>query len=150
MELLHTTFIVDQKYATDASIWSMTPVTPDGIEQLADAQEIVEAQFLGGFPCVVALGEGSKIEIEDSTLLYGRVRLLHIDAWEKMDTVDSFLVNSKMLQLCKMTDTPFINLDIVGTGDGLQKVFETNVFAVAVLMPNVVCEADWLEIDCVA
>ena len=126
MEILNTTSFINQPYTSDAHIFSTNQVRKEDASNLLYAQLVAEAQWLDGFPTFAIPWQPS---IQHFTRLYEDIKLIHPDSWEIIDKTDTFLLNSKMYELCRDPNHPFPNT-INTTSDELQALFSTQLFAI--------------------
>ena len=141
MDLLHSTYVVGQKYAGDAYVYGLKSLLPANIESLTYAQEIIEAKWLGEFPLIVFLAEEHKLT--HYAPLYDEVKLVYPDDWNLVSQdVEVFLINAQMLELCKQSNPPYVNLDMISTSDGLDELFKSHMFVVAAAQASLVRPGD--------
>lgn len=128
MKRICGTFIPNQKYATDAYVYSLELPTEEQIEVLLKGQEIVEAKWLSKCPMVLfPVAE----PLDDSMLLFGPIRLLYEKNWDAIDNATMFLVNNAMRIIGAQEEPPFISMEKVASSAGLRKLFEDEMFVVA-------------------
>lgn len=125
---LYAVYCVDQEYLSDASVVSMKPVSEADVGQLRHAQTIIEGMWLHEFPTVVILHGGDKPEGAEH--LYDATYLLMPEEWTAMDSAKTFLLNRKMLELCKLEEPtpPYVNLTLIASSGGLRSLFEEQMF----------------------
>ena len=129
MKAMYMTHVVKQKYATDACVYSLELPTENQINALCKAQEVIEAQWLNEFPCVVFPGNEG---MEGTTRLYENTLLLDPSNWESIDNAKIFLVNENMRRLTQQKEPPFVEMEKVASAAGLKKLFDENVFVVGI------------------
>lgn len=107
MNIIHTTSFLNQEFASDAHIFSATPIDREAVSDLLYAQMVVEVKWLGDFPMVAFGGNG---EPSHCASLFEDVKLVYPEDWEAIDKMDAFLINNRMYDRCKMEKASFVNL----------------------------------------
>ena len=128
MQILHTTSFINQKFTSDAHIFSIAPINGDIASDLLYAQLVVEAKWLGEFPTYVFMHSGE--DTLELTPLFEDVRLVYPEGWNAIDKASAFLMNKQMYDLCKAENADFYQL-AHSTADELRALFEDTMFVVA-------------------
>ena len=130
MNIIHTTSFMSQRFTSDAHIFSARPVSRDIVSDLLYAQMVVEGKWLEHEHFPVFAIPAPYEPFEYSCVLFEDVRLIRQEGWDIIDTVDTFLLNSRMYELCKADEDIYANLKI-STAAELRTLFDNEMFVVA-------------------
>ena len=107
MQILKPLIFYEMRGPSDACILVERDLSADVVQGLLFAQQVSEGMLLDGFPVYVIPLQTVESEY---VWLYENVYRVPITGWDVVDSVECFLVNERMFDLCKSDSGSFIRL----------------------------------------